>query len=31
MIYAADEGHTEVVKILHGFGADVNHQNKVSC
>ena len=28
---AAGEGHTDVVKILHEFGVDINHQNKVSC
>jgi len=28
---AADKGHTDVVKMLHEFGADVNHQDKVSC
>ena len=28
---AASDGHTDVVKMLHEFGADVNHQKKVSC
>ena len=28
---AANGGHTDVVKMLHEFGADINHQNKVSC
>ena len=28
---AAESGHTDVVKMLHEFGADVNYQNKVSC
>ena len=31
MIYAAREGHTDVVKLLYEFGADINHQDKVSC
>ena len=30
-MYAAEGGHTDVVKMLHEFGADVNHQNVVSC
>jgi len=30
-MYAAGNGHTDVVKMLHEFGADVNHQNGVSC
>ena len=29
-MYAARNGHTNVVKMLHEFGADVNHQNVVS-
>jgi len=28
---AVDYGHTDVVKMLHQFGADVNHQDVVSC
>ena len=27
----AKNGHTDVVKMLHEFGADVNHQDNVSC
>ena len=30
-MYAAKGGHTDLVKMLHEFGADVNHQNAVSC
>ena len=31
-MYAAGNGHTDVVKMLHEFGADVNHQDSlVSC
>ena len=30
-MYAAEEGHTDLVKMLHEFGADVNHQKNVSC
>ena len=28
---AVREGHIDVVKMLHEFGADVNHQDVVSC
>ena len=28
---AAGKGRTDVVKMLHAFGADVNHQDEVSC
>jgi len=28
---AAESGHTDMVKMLHEFGADVNHQDRVSC
>ena len=27
---AASNGHTDVVKMLHEFGADVNFQDQVS-
>ena len=30
-MYAARNGHTDVVKMLHEFGADSNHQDEVSC
>ena len=30
-MYAASGGHTDVVKMLHEFGADINHEDKVSC
>ena len=28
---AVENGHTDVVNMLHVFGADVNHQDDVSC
>ena len=30
LMWAAYEGHTEVVRVLHDLGADVNHQSKAS-
>ena len=30
-MYAVRDGNTDVVKMLHEFGADVNHHTKVSC
>ena len=30
-MFAAGEGHTDVVKMLHEFGANVNYQEEVSC
>ena len=30
-MFAAGGGHADVVKMLHEFGADSNHQDKVNC
>ena len=30
-MYAARGDHTDVVKMLHEFGADINRQDNVSC